>query len=206
MKRMIDTKDYENLKKEVNDINDELELKDTDFIITNVVLDDDNNVLGSQVKDVENDVTYNLPLGSQVEANPTLEGTESDLEGIEIDGTKFKVGGGKQLYQHNILVYNSTAKYLTFSLQFISDSNTPITNTTYLGTWLYNNGFYIDDHNDKFMPACGQMDYSAVYYNVNGINYNTYQNQIRWRGFKENAIQTGQIGSGFVVEDTIIAL
>ena len=116
------------------------------------------------------------------------------------------IGGGKQLYQHNILVYNSTAKYLTFSLQFISDSNTPITSTTDLETWLYNNGFYLDDHNDKFMPACGQMEYNSVYYVVNGVNYNTYQNKIRCRGFKENAIQNSQLGANFVLEDVVIPL
>ena len=41
--------------------------------------------------------------GSVVVANPTLAGTESELSGLEVDGTKYKVGGGgSQLYQHNI--------------------------------------------------------------------------------------------------------
>ena len=119
MKRMIDNKDYEALKKEVEVI----EGHTSDYVITEVVLDEDNNVLGSKVKDLENDVTYNLLLGSQVEANPTLEGTESDLEGIEIDGTKYKVGGGSQLYQHNIRIryYKSDGNY-NFVATFIKVS------------------------------------------------------------------------------------
>lgn len=35
-----------------------------------------------------------------VVANPTLAGTEADLNGLEVDGIKYKVGGGSKLYLH----------------------------------------------------------------------------------------------------------
>ena len=45
---------------------------------------------------------YKVEQPINVEANPTLAGTEADLTGIQIGETKYKVGGGSQLYQHNI--------------------------------------------------------------------------------------------------------
>ena len=39
-------------------------------------------------------------IGSIVKPNPTLAGTETLLTGLEIDGTKYKVGGGTKLYKH----------------------------------------------------------------------------------------------------------
>lgn len=47
---------------------------------------------------------------ADVEANPTLAGNEDTLEGLEVDGVKYAVGGGKQLYQHEIVVsYNRSS-------------------------------------------------------------------------------------------------
>lgn len=43
---------------------------------------------------------------NKVNANPVLAGTESALEGIEIGGTKYKVGGG-DLYLHMISFHNT---------------------------------------------------------------------------------------------------
>ena len=45
----------------------------------------------------ETDKPFNIPIpapGSTVVANPTLAGTEDSLTGIEVDGTKYAVGGG----------------------------------------------------------------------------------------------------------------
>ena len=39
---------------------------------------------------------------SDVVANPTLAGTEADLEGIQVGNTKYKVGGGGITYTHTI--------------------------------------------------------------------------------------------------------
>ena len=58
----------------------------------------------------ETDKPFNIPIpapGSTVSANPTLAGTEDSLTGIEIDGTKYKVGGssgGGVLVVHRSMV------------------------------------------------------------------------------------------------------
>lgn len=39
---------------------------------------------------------------AQVEANPTMTGTEDVLSGIEINGTKYTVGSNKKYYKHSI--------------------------------------------------------------------------------------------------------
>ena len=41
---------------------------------------------------------------SEVVANPTLSGDEATLNGLDIDGTKYKVGGGSEvhLYEHRV--------------------------------------------------------------------------------------------------------
>lgn len=51
--------------------------------------------------------TWQNAKGTEVVANPVLAGTESDLTGLEVAGTKYKVptggsGGGTQLYKHII--------------------------------------------------------------------------------------------------------
>ena len=42
--------------------------------------------------------------GSTVVANPALSGDEATLNGLEVDGTKYKVGGGGKLYEHTIKI------------------------------------------------------------------------------------------------------
>lgn len=83
-----------------------------------------------------NGTTYNIPTGSSVEANPTLAGTEADLVGIEVDGTKFKVGG--KLYMHNICATSSSQSgYITFTI--INRDSTIFTAGT-IDEWLTENG------------------------------------------------------------------
>lgn len=72
---------------------------------------------------------------SKVVANPTLSGYEETLEGAEIDGIKYKVGGGK-LYLHNVRIGKNnvyhpsgtligTTMYLFYSI--VTSKNTPLT-------------------------------------------------------------------------------
>ena len=63
---------------------------------------------------------------SSVVANPTLSGDESTLNGLEIDGTKYKVGGGSEvhLYIHSILG-NQNERFILYT-----NDNTPFTTST----------------------------------------------------------------------------
>ena len=82
--------------------------------------------------------------GSSVVANPTLSGDEATLNGLEVDGTKYKVGGSGssgKLYLHKFRIkkntlYNSsgstigTKLYLFYSI--VTSSNEPITFDTFM--------------------------------------------------------------------------
>lgn len=65
---------------------------------------------------------------SKVVVNPTLSGDEATLESAEIDGIKYKVGGGK-LYEHSIKIIGavSTQNDRIVFLKMLSKSNTPKT-------------------------------------------------------------------------------
>lgn len=69
---------------------------------------------------------------SKVVANPTLSGDEPDLEGAEIDGIKYKVGGSSEvhLYRHRLSFGNG--KFLAV---FDTFSSTPITQNDLKNTY-----------------------------------------------------------------------
>ena len=102
MKRMIDNKDYDALKSEVSEVITDIETHATDYIITDVVVEDE-EVKGFIIKDVENEITYNI-----------------DLE-----------GGSKQPIKHNItLKYDGGAAMGNISFTIENDSEDDFTLTT----------------------------------------------------------------------------
>lgn len=68
---------------------------------------------------------FDVSLASKVIPNPTLDGTESNLTGLEVLGTKYKVGGGSEvhLYNHHCYFSGSSGQY---SVDIILDNNTPL--------------------------------------------------------------------------------
>lgn len=59
----------------------------------------DELVSGFNIKTINNQTllasgNINIPAGSEVIANPTMAGTEDELTGLEVDGTKYKITGG----------------------------------------------------------------------------------------------------------------
>ena len=79
-------------------------------------------------------LTFELNKISKVIANPTLAGTESALEGLQVENTKYKISGGTKLYKH-IININSSLMTSGFAvvgppftqLVFISTSNEAVT-------------------------------------------------------------------------------
>ena len=66
--------------------------------------------------------------GSSVVANPTLSGNEATLNGLEVDGTKYKVGGsGGKLYRHNITVVGRDGYSPNCYFDIYIRDNTPFT-------------------------------------------------------------------------------
>lgn len=67
--------------------------------------------------------------GTEVVANPTLSGSESDLTGLEVAGTKYKVSaGGTQKYMHSISFARETSSndiVGSITVHIINDIATP---------------------------------------------------------------------------------
>lgn len=89
---------------------------------------------------------------SKVVANPTLSGNEETLEGAEIDGVKYKVGGGSKLYMHAIQFYiTGSAKYNYVYIELFSSSATP---------FVYNDLLTMGVNN---IPCCSNMPSNSGY-------------------------------------------
>ena len=86
------------------------------------------------------DSIYGIPQGTPVVANPTLAGTEADLTGLEVAGTKYKVpqgGGTSQLYLHTIRIASpasggTTGMKYQIILFVINNSSSNFTSVTAL--------------------------------------------------------------------------
>ena len=116
---------------------------------------------------------------SKVVANPTLSGEEATLEGAEIDGIKYKVGGGSDvhLYKTTVTLYD-IGVYEVY-IEILSPSPTEFTKESFL-QFLNDNdychsGTYV---RGKVHIATG-YEYSRNAYNkVNGVVYNQATSKI----------------------------
>lgn len=71
---------------------------------------------------------------SKVVANPILVGDEPDLEGAEIDGVKYKVGGGGKLYQHSVSINFTNYSCYVYKTFYLSSPD--VITKSYLHTLL----------------------------------------------------------------------
>lgn len=111
---------------------------------------------------------------SEVNANPTLAGTETELSGLEIDGVKYKIaaGGGSAtgsgaLYQHRIIVNDATDDY---DFVFLSKQSEPFVDGDSLMGFLTAIGA-ADDDNVIISPMIKKDGASAAEI-VNGMVVN----------------------------------
>ena len=116
---------------------------------------------------------------SAVVANPTLSGDEATLNGLEVDGTKYKVGGGSggsevHLYIHSILG-EENERFILYT-----NDNTPFTTST-VKEYIANNiskisitGSYSDNSHEYFWHSLGvggsSLSITKIgFYNDNGV-------------------------------------
>ena len=119
---------------------------------------------------------------SSVVANPTLSGDEATLNGLEVDGTKYKVGGGK-LYNHSIGILPSLGSMIYLYLDnFVSSKSSPLTiddikNMITSGRLIIVYKFY-DNNRDLNLEYIGHLKYISdkIYYNIQKIG-KTGENQ-----------------------------
>lgn len=74
---------------------------------------------------------------TEVIPNPTLDGTETALSGLQIDGVKYAMGGGGKLYEHNISMSETEPKstgsiFYKFNCTIITKNPEPFTHDTLL--------------------------------------------------------------------------
>ena len=95
-----------------------------------------------------------LDEASAVVANPTLSGDEATLNGLEVDGTKYKVGGsgGSEIHLYGHYISTSVGSNSNINLAIYSNSDIPFQTGT-LVNWIKNNGFSVSS--DKCYVASG---------------------------------------------------
>ena len=86
---------------------------------------------------------------STVVANPTLSGTEATLNGLEVDGTKYKVGGGSDVHLYGHYISATVSSDSNINLVIYSNNNIPFESDK-LKTWLKDNGFSVTSDNPYF--------------------------------------------------------
>ena len=105
--------------------------------------------------------------GSSVIANPTLSGDEATLSGLEVDGTKYKVGGSggsEKLYNHKLHIKGRSGSFIdSLNLEIINKSATPLS---------YNDlaKYFPSSYNSKYI-CCGFSIKPSI---ISGIDVNPY--------------------------------
>ena len=142
-----------------------------------------------------------VPTPTTVVANPTMTGTEGDLEGLQVGDTKYKVpSGGGTIYIHMVQGY-FTANW-RFSALFFTGNDTPFTDST-LANYLKENGFTVSA--DKIYPASGHENKNPI------IGINAYiTGSTATLMMQEYDIASGNATSsgagGITITDTIITI
>lgn len=177
MKRMIDNKEFNELKKDVKDV----EAHTSDYIINQVVYDSEAEKLtGFVIKDVENSITYNVELG----------GGEKQLYIHNIQ-----------------LVIDASTAYAEIVLQIINDSNEPFTKDSLATYATYSaerpinniiaNGYWFDKTNTK------QYRVNKLY-NYNGLQWNCTDCNVT--SVAGSAISPIYANFNYTISDSIIPL
>ena len=97
--------------------------------------------------------------GTEVVANPTMAGTEGDLTGLQVGDTKYKVGVN-ELYLHNISIKKSGDHTGCVFFKIFNNNSTPFTILT-LYDYLTENGHIISNGVEHAVMASGY--YKSVY-------------------------------------------
>ena len=100
-----------------------------------------------------------LPVGTNVVANPALTGTEQELTSLQVGNAKYKSSGGGKLYQHNItFTYHegqSDYAYLFITI-FAEDKIRKMTSVTDLYTGLPNGFVRMSYYNASLSTNTGK--------------------------------------------------
>lgn len=132
--------------------------------------------------------------GSSVIANPTLNGDEATLDGLDVDGTKYKVGGGSggKLYMHILNIGNINREKPCY-LTIYTSSATPFT-TSIIFNYLIS---LYGDNSNRFNIALSYDDVIPLSASVSGDRISTY-------GYKLSESKTYNYSFFYVLTDTVM--
>lgn len=101
---------------------------------------------------------------TEVIANPTLDGSETALSGLQIDGVKYIMGGG-DLYEHNIRFhYVSSTEYVELFVKVYNYSAEAFTDKTF-------RGFITANYNHRESPYNKYLAVTGYKYNRTDSKY-----------------------------------
>ena len=122
---------------------------------------------------------------------------------LTIDGTPVGGGGGgSQLYQHVINIYNSLNPDLTINMSIINDSNIPLNTLALIASYLYNKGHI---SYQTGLPVSGSSYISNKGYNIICV-YSSNGTQINTRCFDTTGFSFNQQTATGTITETIITL
>ena len=148
--------------------------------------------------------------GSTVIANPTLSGDEATLDGLEVDGTKYKVGGsGGKLYLHKLRIYktdvtdnydNTIASGLNLYYSIVTSSNEPTSFNTYIEYFKLN-----DINNYQGCAVTGSMNIEGGYRLIFSLGIKDNLAAIQYiDGSSKRSLKFSKFDSVDLIEDTVM--
>lgn len=117
-------------------------------------------------------------------------------------------GGGSQLYQHNIKIFNTNYGQYYINLTIVNDNNSQFGSAFDLYTWLIAKGFEYKDNEHHWFNAYGNWSYGGDYYDVVGIEWNENASNIKFHGISKDgaSTQNGNLGTTSTYIDDVIPL
>lgn len=140
------------------------------------------------------DTKYKVEQPTTIVANPDPAG-ETELTGLQIGDTKYKVGGGKQLYMHNIYMSDNSTFMVLFRL--INDVSEKLDTKAKINTALKNAGYTDTIAGTKCNVEYGRIVVSSTDYDIVWIVSNS-------AGTSIYATRIATTGSSFISNSSII--
>lgn len=137
----------------------------------------DHNTLWDNVSDLETNLEELQEDKSKVVANPGLEGNETILSNIEIDGTKYGLPGKTLYYNSGVITYKATIDGILISLDFTYEVVTNISITKSINGVLRRLGRTSSNVVSKFCYFNKSYFYTDKLYIIKNLPFPTDYNQ-----------------------------
>ena len=140
---------------------------------------------------------------SEVVANPTLSGNEATLNGLEVEGTKYKVGGGSSAsYKYLHFIQLNVVDLGTLCLSIKNNDSTAFTKTS-LNAWLEENGYIGYNFYNVSPLSVGSWGYAGIGISKYENSTSTFSINCLTIANNKLSIATASSGASTTILDTI---